>query len=161
MISIDVFFGDIYQDWNRNYPAARSIFQGPLSPTVRVPIMAGHKMLYARSTANVFGILHRATDFINLFKDESRDYKIKPAIYTYIVNEDTFRFSETGAAFFVDFASKHALHSNCAPKVRYSGEFHWRPMGGWKRWRRDAPDEATEWELVSLFCIQCDLRFDR
>lgn len=32
-------------------------------------------------------------------------------VYTYVIGEDeTFRFSETGASFFVDFASKHALH---------------------------------------------------
>jgi len=148
-MGVSLFFKDTYQEWNRDYPAARSIFQGPLSPTVRVPIQAGHKLLYARSTANVFGILHRAADFINLFKDESRDYKIKPAIYTYIVDEDTMRFSETGAAFFVDFASKHALHSNCATRVRYSGEFHWRPFGGWGNWRETATDEETEWEIVS------------
>jgi hypothetical protein len=47
--------------------------------------------------------------------------RIKPAVYTYIIDEDTFRFSETGAAFFVDFASKHALHSSCAETVRYAG----------------------------------------
>jgi len=32
--------------------------------------------------------------------------RVKPAVYTYIISaeDDSFRFSETGAAFFVDFA---------------------------------------------------------
>ncbi len=74
-------------------------------------------------------------------------HRIKPAVYTYIVasDDDTFRFSETGAAFFVDFASKHALHSNCAETVRYSGEFHPRPLGGWESFHDDIPDDATQW----------------
>jgi hypothetical protein len=55
-------------------------------------------------------------------------HRVKPAVYTYVisVDDDTFRFSETGAKFFVDFASKHALHSNCAEAVRYvtlSGQY--------------------------------------
>jgi hypothetical protein len=76
--------------------------------------------------------------------------RVKPAVYTYVisVDDDSFRFSETGAAFFVDFASKHALHSNCAQAVRYSGEFHPRPAGGWENFSDDTPDEAITWELV-------------
>ena len=75
---------------------------------------------------------------------------MKPAVYTYVLAEgdDTFRFSETGAAFFVDFASKHALHANCATRVRYSGEFHPRPAGGWEAFSDDTPDDAVEWEIV-------------
>jgi hypothetical protein len=77
-------------------------------------------------------------------------HRIKPAVYTYIISaeDDSFRFSETGAAFFVDFASKHALHSNCATSVRYSGEFHPRPLGGWDHFSDETPDEEVEWEFV-------------
>ncbi|KAI9069421.1 hypothetical protein FKP32DRAFT_1586810 [Trametes sanguinea] len=77
-------------------------------------------------------------------------HRVKPAVYTYIiaVEDDSFRFSETGAAFFVDFASKHALHANCAPAVRYSGEFHPRPEGGWENFADDVPDDSVRWELV-------------
>lgn len=76
--------------------------------------------------------------------------RIKPAVYTYIIasGDDTLRFSETGAAFFVDFASKHALHANCAETVRYSGEFHPRPAGGWQNFDDSTPDDGTQWELV-------------
>ncbi|KAI1783614.1 hypothetical protein LXA43DRAFT_1067490 [Ganoderma leucocontextum] len=46
-----------------------------------------------------------------------------PAVYTYIiaVEDDSFRFSETRAALFVDLASRQALHANCAPAVRFKG----------------------------------------
>jgi len=75
---------------------------------------------------------------------------VKPAVYTYIISahDDSFRFSETGAAFFVDFASKHALHSNCAESVRYAGEFHPRPAGGWENFSDEIKDEDVRWELV-------------
>ncbi|EJD40310.1 hypothetical protein AURDEDRAFT_115932 [Auricularia subglabra TFB-10046 SS5] len=59
------------------------------------------------------------------------------------------RFSETGAKFFADFASKHALHACCAETVRYSGEFHPRPLvdGGWAGLGGRLPPEDVEWEL--------------
>jgi hypothetical protein len=201
---IQAFFGNTRQHWNREYRAAQAIFTGPLSITVRTPIIAGHRMLYARTTANQTGILYDSEGFWSLFRarvdeghrqglarlvgasgdgaqvkcpvcnhgtgemhslectdahlpediptqpgvrtnastggrvPEGAQYgavanlaasvgphehmqRIKPAVYTYIIDDDTFRFSETGAAFFVDFASKHALHSSCAEEVRYAG----------------------------------------
>ena len=188
-----MFFGDTVQPWNRNYKAAQAIFQGPTSIAVRSTIQAGHRMLYARSTANAFGIIDGPEAVFRLLLHGSVGnpsgtsnssvpsgtpgytsrlpmlprpslsstnaatsapppfaHRVKPAVYTYIiaVEDDSFRFSETGAAFFVDFASKHALHSNCAPAVRYSGEFHPRPAGGWENFSDDTPDEAVKWELV-------------
>lgn len=76
--------------------------------------------------------------------------RIKPAVYTYViaVADSSLRFSETGAAFLVDFASKHALHANCAEAVRYSGEFHPRPLGGWQNFSDDIPDDSVQWELI-------------
>ncbi|TDL18925.1 C2-domain-containing protein [Rickenella mellea] len=148
---VPLFFGDHVQPWNRNYKAAQSIFQGPSSMAVRAGIQAGHRMLYARSTTNGFGIIDRPEDVHKLLRGGPHmNHRVKPAVYTYIiaVQDDTFRFSETGAAFFVDFASKHALHSNCAESVRYSGEFHPRPQGGWDKFSEDTPDDKVNWELV-------------
>ena len=111
-------------------------------------------MLYARSTRNGYGIIESRDDFLALLRgekdSESTSPRIKPAVYTYIIaaGDDTFRFSETGAAFFVDFASKHALHANCAQAVRYSGEFHPRPAGGWENFSDETPDDQVQWELV-------------
>ncbi|KAG6835858.1 hypothetical protein H0H93_013916 [Arthromyces matolae] len=155
---IPLFFGDKHQGWNRNYRAAQSIFQGPTSIVVRSGIQAGHRMLYARNARSTFGVIKEFSDLSQLLHagQSNRpgsgqfEHRIKPAVYTYIISseDDSFRFSETGAAFFVDFASKHALHSNCSETVRYSGEFHPRPKGGWGAFSDDLQDNDVEWELV-------------
>ncbi|KIK91666.1 hypothetical protein PAXRUDRAFT_830632 [Paxillus rubicundulus Ve08.2h10] len=157
---IPQIFGEQVQPWNRKYAAAQTIFQGPTSLAVRSGIQAGHRMLYARTVKNGFGVIQSSKDVINLLHGgthrSSADgtvsyaHRIKPAVYTYIISTDdeSLRFSETGAAFFVDFASKHALHSNCAESVRYSGEFHPRPVGGWKDFSDNLQDDEVNWELV-------------
>ncbi|GLB35678.1 putative protein kinase C conserved region 2 (CalB) [Lyophyllum shimeji] len=157
---IPVFFGDNFQGWNRSYKSAQSIFQGPASIAVRSGIQAGHRMLYARKTTNQFGVIEAAADLIELMcggasrpgalHNPQFEHRIKPAVYTYVISadDDSFRFSETGAAFFVDFASKHALHSNCAERVRYSGEFHPRPKGGWENFSDNIQDNEVDWEFV-------------
>jgi len=118
---IKLFFGDEFQPWNHKYKAAQAIFQGSFA--IRTSIQAGHRMLYARSTTNGFGIINDKEDMFDILRGGKEELgsrstfqkRIKPAVYTYIISaeDDSFRFSETGAAFFVDFASKHALHSNC------------------------------------------------
>lgn len=157
---VPMFFGDNYQGWNRSYKAAQSIFQGPASIAVRSGIQAGHRMLYVRNAKNEFGVIDDFADVAQLLhggasrpgapQNSQIVNRIKPAVYTYIISadDDSLRFSETGAAFFVDFASKHALHSNCAEKVRYSGEFHPRPKGGWENFSDDIQDSQVDWELV-------------
>lgn len=148
------FSDDEKQHWNVNYRAAQAIFAGPTSIAVRSTIQAGHKMLYARATTNGFGVISDRKDIMSLLHGgkpgSPTAHRVKPAVYTYViaVDDDSFRFSETGAAFFVDFASKHALHANCAEYVRYSGEFHPRPVGGWAAFSDDTPDDAVAWELV-------------
>jgi hypothetical protein len=151
-------FGDAHQAWNKKYDAAQRIFQGPTSMAVRRVIRSGHRLLYARTADNGFGVIENAADFIALLKSKvgkgssssSNIQRVKPAVYTYVIasGDDGLRFSETGAAFFVDFASKHALHSNCGETVRYSGEFHPRPRGGWENFSDDIPDDAVQWEVV-------------
>jgi len=119
---VKLFFGDEFQPWNHKYKAAQAIFEGSFA--IRTSIQAGHRLLYARSTTNGFGIINDKEDMFNIFRGGKEELgcrstfqqRIKPAVYTYIISaeDESFRFSETGAAFFVDFASKHALHSNCA-----------------------------------------------
>jgi len=121
--------------------------------TRRRVIRSGHRLLYARTADNGFGVIENAAGFMALLKSKAMSsgiQRVKPAVYTYIIasDDDCFRFSETGAAFFVDFASKHALHSNCSETVRYSGEFHPRPQGGWENFSDDTPDDAVQWEFV-------------
>ena len=158
---VRAIFGDTFQSWNKSYAAAQGIFgSGPAALALRSTIHAGHRALYARSTRDGTGPLATPADVLAMLRggdDQQRRQqllRVKPAVYTYVITEEdeTLRFSETGAAFFVDFASKHALHANCAPRVRYSGEFHPRPAcaGGWAGFgAADADaDERTRWELV-------------
>ncbi|EDR11076.1 uncharacterized protein LACBIDRAFT_315422 [Laccaria bicolor S238N-H82] len=123
---VPLFFRDTFQPWNRNYKATQSIFQGgPASLAVRSGIQAGHRVLYACTADNAFGIIEDSNGVLELLHTSSQDdigpiaQRVKPAVYTYIISakDDSFQFSKTGAAFFVDFASKHALHSNCAEVV--------------------------------------------
>ncbi|KAJ7815750.1 C2-domain-containing protein [Mycena olivaceomarginata] len=128
--------GDTVQQWNHGYKAAQSIFApGPSSLAVRSGIMAGHRLLYARSTTNSFGVIEKGADVLGVLRGGVR---VKPAVYTYIISaeDDSLRFSETGAAFFVDFASKHALHANC------------HPCRGWAAFDDATPDEEVKWEIV-------------
>ena len=161
LVGVSRAFGDAHQHWNTQYKAAQSIFQGPASIAVRSGIQAGHRMLYARTAANGFGVIEDAPALLALLHtgtggtgapgtDGAFAQRVKPAVYTYVIASDdgALRFSETGAAFFVDFASKHALHANCAPTVRYSGEFHPRPVGGWAAFADSTPDAQVGWELV-------------
>jgi hypothetical protein len=155
-------FGDVTQSWNREYKAAQTIFQGPTSIPVRSTIKTAHSILYSRTTANAFGVIDGKEDLLSILHSggSSRPnqsvrslalaHRIKPAIYTYVIScsDNSFRFSETGAAFFVDFASKHALHSKCAESVFYSGEFHPRPEGGWGAFSDEKNDEDVTWELL-------------
>ena len=149
---VPLFFQDSYQHWNKEYKAAQSIFQGRACLAIRGTIQAAHRMLYARSTRDAFGIIQSREDVLALLQggNGAAGHRIKPAVYTYVIasQDDSFRFSETGAAFFVDFASKHALHSNCAETVRYSGELHPRPAGGWEEFNDEIPDSQISWELV-------------
>ena len=51
------------------------------------------------------------------------------SVHSYVLLEDSLRFSETGAAFFTDFMSKHAMHAACAERVVCAGEFVVLPSG--------------------------------
>jgi hypothetical protein len=158
-MGVPLFFGDVHQHWNKNYKAAQSIFQSPTSLVVRRGVQASHRILYQRTASNDFGVIEDAAGITQVLHGDAKvsdaigsqfAHRVKPAVYTYIISseDDSFRFSETGAAFFVDFASKHALHANCFETVRYSGEFHPRPQGGWDKFSDDIPDESVNWELV-------------
>jgi hypothetical protein len=158
------YFGDTTQHWNRDYKAAQSIFKGPSAVAVRQGIKAGHDLLYSRAAENGYGVIEGKQDVMSILHSGGASrpnqhqtehqvalsHRVKPAVYTYVVAlyDNSLRFSETGAAFFVDFASKHALHSKCAESVWFSGEFHPRPKGGWENFSDDSRDEDVEWELV-------------
>ncbi|CAF4867032.1 unnamed protein product, partial [Rotaria sp. Silwood1] len=87
------------------------------------------------------GQITNADDLWKLVFADRTTQCIKPCIYTYVIDDNTWRFSETDVQFFADLASKHALLANGSEYVRYAGEFHPRPKYGW-----DKCDD--EWELV-------------
>ena len=86
------------------------------------------------------GKLHDGPDFLRIIKYVSVLPKMpltpshgyhngKRPFFTYaIIEEDNkvfkMKFSETGASFFKDFFSKHAMHAGAKEEVVYSGEFH-------------------------------------
>lgn len=135
------------QTYNSSYTPAKKIFDGPGSDLCQSAIQKLHRILYAKHTTNQFGSIQSLDDFWKLFIDPTTG-RIKPCIYTYIINDHTWRFSETGASFFQDYTSKHALHANCAKTVVYAGQFHPRPIGGWKEYDIDQIRSWDQWELV-------------
>lgn len=144
MRRLSVFFSpQDRQHWNRKYKIAQAIFGDfPLSIASRTALKLAHKALYGRTLKNnESGHLNSADDLWKLIFLDRTTQTIKPCRYTYVIDDHTWRFSETDVQFFVDCASKHALLANGSEYVRYAGEFHPRPKYGW-----DKCD--GEWEIV-------------
>ncbi|CAF3413477.1 unnamed protein product [Rotaria sp. Silwood1] len=131
------------QHWNTKYKAAQAIFGHCLSSVASLAtIKLAHKALYDQTLKHhENGQITNAADLWKLVFADRTTQCIKPCIYTYVIDDNTWRFSETDVQFFADFASKHALLANGSEYVRYAGEFHLRPKYGW-----DKCDD--EWELV-------------
>jgi hypothetical protein len=135
------------QPWNRDYDVAQAIFGNtPRAMAKQHTFKLAHKMLYGSTIKHDHcGRLTDAKDLWKLIFFDEKTQRIRTCIYTYIIDDHTWRFGETGVAFFTDYASKHALHSNCADHVRYAGQFHAQPKYGWDRC-------DDEWELVFDNC---------
>ncbi|UJR14277.1 hypothetical protein I4U23_001267 [Adineta vaga] len=150
MRRISVYFPPYQrQHWNTHYRSAQVIFgKCPVSLLSKTTIKLTHKALYGRTVKhNENGHLNSADDlWKHVFVDKTTK-RIKPSIYTYVIDNYTWRFSETGGQFFTDFASKHALLANGSEYVRYAGEFHIRPKNGWNHWN-ETNDDSNEWEIV-------------
>jgi hypothetical protein len=130
------------QYWNRHYRIAQTIFNGSFRSIAKQnSFKFTHKLLYGRTLKNESGRLTNADDLWKLIFLDERTKRIRTKFFTYIIDDYTWRFSETGEGYFTDFASKHALHANCSEYVRYAGQFHPRPRFGWDRC-------DDEWELV-------------
>jgi len=116
-------FGTKMQHWNVNYDKAQMIFNSTIS---RAAVQAQHKGLYREGVFRTSTVpLCSGHDFLSKLKFGIRDNQRR--FYTYVILDKDMRFSETGAAIFTDFMSKHAMHSNAREEVRYSGEFHIQP----------------------------------
>jgi hypothetical protein len=130
------------QQWNRQYRVAQAIFDGsPRAVAKQHTLKIAHKLLYGSTLKNdETGRLANADDLWRLILTDDKTKKIRICIYTYVIDDSSWRFSETGTGYFTDYASKHALHANCSESVRYAGQFHPRPKYGWDRC-------DDEWEL--------------
>jgi len=127
---LDVFGTDtyLYQHWNINYDAAKKIFGDNLEGlNIRSALHSQHSYLYRHGRNTFYDQLATANDFGMLLhgdrlkKDPNQD--LKTIVFTYSIVPKGMYFSETGAAFFQDFMSKHAMHANRATEVMFSGEF--------------------------------------
>jgi hypothetical protein len=87
---------------------------------------------------NENGRLTSADDLWKLIFLDRTTQQIKPRVFNYIIDDNTWGFSEIGDKFFNDSTIKHARLANCA---RFAGEFHLRPKYGWNR-------VNDEWEIV-------------
>jgi hypothetical protein len=65
-------------------------------------------------------VLGTSKDFYELFKCGMRGGQRR--YFTYCLLRDSLRCSETGAAFFNDMLSKHAMHAGGEEEVLYAGE---------------------------------------
>ncbi|CAF2732003.1 unnamed protein product [Rotaria sp. Silwood2] len=101
-----------------------------------------NKAFYERTSKyNESGRLTSADDlWKSIFLDRATQ-KIKPRIYSYVIDDNAWQFGETGHRFFSSSSSKHAVLGNCSEFICYAGEFHLRPKFGWNRL-------DDEWELV-------------
>lgn len=143
--SVRSVFGTIRSPWNRSYPAAQQIFSsGPQAFVARGLIKAQHARLCGgglalddgvvstvrRALAGLTGAIATAAEFFALVHNGVRGGKSRFFTYVLLAGDRAgsarLRFSETGASFFDDARSKHAVHSNAAEEVVYSGEFHIR-----------------------------------
>ncbi|KAF9930214.1 hypothetical protein FBU30_000758 [Linnemannia zychae] len=117
-----------YNGWNKNYGAAQKIFGDNLEGLqIRQALHNQHAYLYRHGRTTVYNALSNGSDFGELLhgdrlkKDPEQDLKM--VVFTYSIVPKGMYFSETGAAFFQDFMSKHAMHANRATEVMFSGEF--------------------------------------
>ncbi|KAF9380000.1 hypothetical protein CPC16_010507 [Podila verticillata] len=127
---LDIFGPDVngYQHWNVDYDAAKRIFADTLEGgNIRNALHSQHSYLYRHDKSCQYGALVRADDLGRLLHGqrliENPSQDLKMVVFTYSIIPKGLYFSETGAAFFQDFMSKHAMHANRAPEVVYSGEF--------------------------------------
>lgn len=113
---VEEIFGSKRQPWNRSYDAAKMIFAGHMSVTVRKMIQAQHSYLYGglagvkplvdmrKDLAQTNGRLLGGDDFLELVKEGYRAGK--PRFFSYVIMSNRMYFAETGAKFFKDINSK-------------------------------------------------------
>ena len=122
-------FGTKWFSWNKEYGAAKRIFNRSASGSVvRGVIRAAHAAIFRTSTIDdrtFTGSLRTKRDMLELFNFGIRD--LRPRVFTYVITDKGFYCTECGVEFSKDLISKHAVLSNAAERVRMAGEllFYW------------------------------------
>lgn len=139
MRDVDAVFRGKRHEWNRDYPAAQKIFQGKGSVVARTVVQMQHAYLYGGASGikplvtirkdllEVTGNLIDAKDLFDLMEYGIR--RGKPRMFTYVLMPERLYVAETGAKFFRDMMSKHAMHCSASQEVVYAGELHFRRSG--------------------------------
>lgn len=121
--NIPLFLAKNYE-WNKDYPTIQRIFSSdyPESFVLRQAIMTQHAVIYTHGpNKSKYGAISAPADFFELIHHGRRQGN--PVLFTYVITQNGWYFSETGATFFKDMLSKHMLHSGAAFSVLYAGEF--------------------------------------
>ena len=110
--------------WNHHHQPVRRIFASnhPEAPVMRKMVQSEHDLIYKHKADTVYGEFREAADFFKLLHGGVRHGK--SVLYTYVIIETGWYFSETGASLFKDMLSKHMLHSRAQFHVKYAGEFY-------------------------------------
>lgn len=136
MRQVTAVFKQKRQGWNRNYAAAQRIFEGGKSVVARRIVEMQHAYLYGggsgvkplidmrKDLLEMSGNIIDSYDFLELMHYGKR--RGKPRMFTYVLMEQKLYMAETGAEFFRDMMSKHAMHCSAATEVVYAGELHFR-----------------------------------
>lgn len=127
---IEKHFGDHYQN-NYDEDHKKIFADDAKGHTIRAGIAAEHAVLYRDGTRpdwarvhgprTVYKRLQTGDQFLEMLNGGFREGKRR--VYTYALVDNGFFFSETGAAMSKDVMSKHAVHANANPNVRYAGTF--------------------------------------
>eukprot|EP00026_Physarum_polycephalum_P017051 Phypoly_transcript_18136.p1 GENE.Phypoly_transcript_18136~~Phypoly_transcript_18136.p1 ORF type:complete len:237 (+),score=21.25 Phypoly_transcript_18136:88-711(+) len=122
MAYVDQCFEGKKQHWNRDYPAAQTIFGDTIKgKAIRLMIRGQYTALFSNNHKRdkYFTCTSKDVFFHVIYAQET-----KPRMFTYSVIYDGMRFTETGVKFFRNFLSKHTMLALGAEEVYYSGEFH-------------------------------------
>lgn len=119
---ITATFGEHKNEFAKDPEHAQIFAPGVKGGFIRRSIAAQHAMLYrTKLIRTTTGTLHVARDAFDLLAFGRRAGRRR--VYTYALVDGGLFFSETGASMPRDCVSKHAVHANASPHVRFSGTF--------------------------------------
>lgn len=126
-------FGDV---WSANFDEKHAMIfaEGAQGEVIRACIQSEHSALYgisseggvSRALGRTKGrrkieYLPTSQDFLRMIKCGVHRGMMR--VFTYVILDSGLFFCETGARMARDVLSKHAVHANAEPRVRYAGTF--------------------------------------